>query len=232
MADQGTKKTSATHWDMSHDPQLDPQLDQLSESMEEKEQREEEKMILPEEPPADLESDVADKAWLKYWQLHGETLLWGSWVEKHPEFSSEVPLVPWECSEWKEAWEEHASQGYTYYWEQFHYWAAQGWTTDESSAAAAVCDDGQHGPHGKNEVEKNEPSSNCDHGSGISQSSLEVNSCEITECFGGLNLLTNEGDGNDSHQAVESNCADEPCDGGNRKRSSSGTVCTDGEYLS
>ncbi|XP_036412042.1 trimethylguanosine synthase [Colossoma macropomum] len=220
---RGTKKTNAGHQetfsdheDPLQDQQQDPQLEPAK-----NEQQEEKEKVVPvvlEETPADPESSASEEAWLKYWQLHGETLLWGSWVEKHPEFSSGTPLAPWDCAEWKEAWQEHASQGYLYYWEQFNYWTAQGWTTDESYSAAP-CDDGQC-REDELEEEKNKPSSNCD------ENLVDVNATDIAERFDSLNLLTDENDGNDSQQALDCNCADEPCDGGDRKRpSSSSSVC-------
>lgn len=67
----------------------------------------------------------------------GEALLWSSWLEKHPE----TDLLPakegtatayWDDPDTKAAWDEHASETYYSYWEQYSYWAAQGWTTDQS----------------------------------------------------------------------------------------------------
>ncbi|XP_052031974.1 trimethylguanosine synthase isoform X2 [Apodemus sylvaticus] len=64
--------------------------------------------------------------WEKYWNEYGEGLLWQSWQEKYPEqtLSSE----PWNLPDTKEEWEQHYSQLYWYYLEQFQYWEAQGWT--------------------------------------------------------------------------------------------------------
>ncbi|XP_072525316.1 trimethylguanosine synthase isoform X2 [Salminus brasiliensis] len=236
---RGTKKSNADHGHTLSDqqePQLgtqqEPQLELVSEK---KDQPEEEERVLPEvleETPADPESAVSEEAWHEYWQLQGETLLWSGWVEKHPQFSGEVPVAPWDCPEWKEAWDEHSSQGYLYYWEQFHYWAAQGWTADESysspTAASAVCDDGQHEQRGA--VHEPELEKNGDHNSGMLQRSPEVNSTDVAECFGGLSLQVSEGGGNDRQQCLDCNYADEPHDGGDRKRpssSSSGSVCRD-----
>ncbi|KAI4904271.1 hypothetical protein NFI96_030081 [Prochilodus magdalenae] len=212
------KKTSTDHPEAFpdlEDSQQEPQLEPLKD-----EQQEEIEKAVPEtleETPT--ESSISEEAWLKYWQMNGETLLWGSWVEKHPEFSSETPLAPWDSAEWTEAWQEHASQGYLYYWEQFNYWAAQGWTTDESYSTDA-CDDGQHAVD-ELEEDRNKPSSSCD------EVLPDVRSSDIAEQFDGLNLLTSDIDVNDSQQALVCDCADEPCDGGDRKRpSSSSNVCT------
>ncbi|XP_017561479.2 trimethylguanosine synthase isoform X2 [Pygocentrus nattereri] len=217
---RGSKKANAGHQEAfseQEDPQQDPELEPVK-----NEQQEEKEKVVPvvlEDTPADPESTISETPWLNYWQLHGETLLWGSWVEKHPEFSSGTPLAPWDCAEWKEAWQEHASQGYLYYWEQFDYWAAQGWTTDESYSAAAH-DDGQCREDELVE-EKNKPSSNW------SENMADLNAVDIAERFDSLNLLTDENGSNDGQQAFDCNCADEPCDGGDQKRpSSSSSVCT------
>uniref|UniRef100_A0A4W6C4E4 Trimethylguanosine synthase n=1 Tax=Lates calcarifer TaxID=8187 RepID=A0A4W6C4E4_LATCA len=83
----------------------------------------------------------------------GEALLWSCWLEKHPEtelLSAEDPgtvTAPWDNQETKAEWEKHAADTYYFFWEQYSYWAAQGWTTDlaacngntggEAAAAAA-----------------------------------------------------------------------------------------------
>ncbi|XP_076780383.1 trimethylguanosine synthase isoform X2 [Arvicanthis niloticus] len=73
--------------------------------------------------------------WEKYWNEYGEGLLWQSWQEKYPDqtLSSE----PWNLPDTKEEWEQHYSQLYWYYLEQFRYWEAQGWTF----AASQNCDE-------------------------------------------------------------------------------------------
>ncbi|XP_044280020.1 trimethylguanosine synthase isoform X4 [Varanus komodoensis] len=69
--------------------------------------------------------------WEKYWHDYGEGLLWQGWQEKH-NLNLEVLSIaePWNNPEVKEEWEQHYSELYWYYWEQFHYWASQGWTVD------------------------------------------------------------------------------------------------------
>uniref|UniRef100_A0A3B4X6J0 Trimethylguanosine synthase n=1 Tax=Seriola lalandi dorsalis TaxID=1841481 RepID=A0A3B4X6J0_SERLL len=94
------------------------------------------------------------------WSQQGEALLWSSWLEKHPE--TEPPSAgdpgavsaPWDNSETKALWDQHAADTYYYYWEQYSYWAAQGWTTDQSEctgntggAAAAEAMDRGAGTH-------------------------------------------------------------------------------------
>ncbi|XP_036033397.1 trimethylguanosine synthase isoform X2 [Onychomys torridus] len=80
---------------------------------------------LPVENPLSPKLEVTEN-WEKYWSEYGEGLLWQSWQEKHPDqtLSSE----PWNLPDTKEEWEQHYSQLYWYYLEQFRYWEAQGWT--------------------------------------------------------------------------------------------------------
>ncbi|NXC41587.1 TGS1 synthase, partial [Penelope pileata] len=73
--------------------------------------------------------------WEKYWSEYGEGLLWQSWLEKHKEVSSPEATTasePWNSPDTKEEWEQHYSELYWYYWEQFQYWTNQGWTTESS----------------------------------------------------------------------------------------------------
>lgn len=75
---------------------------------------------------------------------HGESLLWSSWQDKHPEkHSGEGASAPWDDA--KLDWEAHVAETYYSYWEQYTYWVGQGWTMDESvstngGAASAVTD--------------------------------------------------------------------------------------------
>ncbi|XP_021482134.1 trimethylguanosine synthase isoform X1 [Meriones unguiculatus] len=64
--------------------------------------------------------------WEKYWSEYGEGLLWQSWQEKYPDHTQSSE--PWNLPDTKEEWEQHYSQIYWYYLEQFQYWEAQGWT--------------------------------------------------------------------------------------------------------
>lgn len=70
--------------------------------------------------------------WEKYWNEYGGGLLWQSWQEKHAD-QTLVP-EPWNIPDTKEEWEQHYSQIYWYYLEQFQYWEAQGWTFDASQS--------------------------------------------------------------------------------------------------
>ncbi|XP_040401499.1 trimethylguanosine synthase isoform X2 [Cygnus olor] len=81
-----------------------------------------------------LPSELKDK-WEKYWSEYGEGLLWQSWLEKHKEASlpeATTASEPWNSPDTKEEWEQHYSELYWYYWEQFQYWTSQGWTTESS----------------------------------------------------------------------------------------------------
>lgn len=74
-------------------------------------------------PSAKLE---VTENWERYWNEYGEGLLWQSWQEKHPDQTQSSE--PWNLPDTKEEWEQHYSQLYWYYLEQFRYWEAQGWT--------------------------------------------------------------------------------------------------------
>uniref|UniRef100_A0A8C8S7X2 Trimethylguanosine synthase n=1 Tax=Pelusios castaneus TaxID=367368 RepID=A0A8C8S7X2_9SAUR len=79
-----------------------------------------------------LPSELKEK-WEKYWSEYGEGLLWQSWLVKHVdvELVENAPnFEPWTSPDTKEEWEQHYSEQYWHYWEQFQYWASQGWTVD------------------------------------------------------------------------------------------------------
>lgn len=64
----------------------------------------------------------------------GEALLWSSWLEKHPQ-TAEGPgsvTAPWDDPDTKALWDEHSTETNYSYWEQYSYWAAQGWSVDQS----------------------------------------------------------------------------------------------------
>ena len=54
----------------------------------------------------------------------GQALLWQGWLEKHPDTVS----PPWDDGDTRAAWDQHAAEAYYGYWDQYTYWAAQGWT--------------------------------------------------------------------------------------------------------
>ncbi|XP_019276857.2 trimethylguanosine synthase isoform X1 [Panthera pardus] len=95
--------------------------------------------------------EITEK-WEKYWNEYGGGLLWQSWQEKHP--GQTLCSEPWNIPDTKEEWEQHYSQLYWYYLEQFQYWEAQGWTFD----APETCDTDACGPKIEVDDEKDE---NC-----------------------------------------------------------------------
>ncbi|NWQ85914.1 TGS1 synthase, partial [Burhinus bistriatus] len=192
-----------------------------------------------------LPSDLKEK-WEKYWSEYGEGLLWQSWLEKHQEVSpSEATTAsqPWNSPDTREEWEQHYSELYWYYWEQFQYWTSQGWTT-ESSHGDNVEANGvtqKTGFSGKmdlvspgtecSEVLSLEPSPSITRSEEILPSSAEPHS-EIISGICNLNLnleeveqssaaLTVAHQGPQEHSSSDSESQKEPCDGGNRKRSAS-----------
>ncbi|XP_036884457.1 trimethylguanosine synthase [Sturnira hondurensis] len=93
--------------------------------------------------------EITDK-WEKYWNEYGGGLLWQSWQEKH---SDQTPCSePWNIPDTKAEWEQHYSQLYWYYLEQFQYWEAQGWTFDDSQS----CDTSMCGSKTEDDNEKDE----------------------------------------------------------------------------
>ncbi|XP_073348246.1 trimethylguanosine synthase [Pagrus major] len=77
---------------------------------------------------------IQDTGWEAYWAQQGEALLWSSWLEKHPQTAEDPVTVtaPWDDPDTKALWDEHSTETYYSYWEQYSYWVAQGWTTDQS----------------------------------------------------------------------------------------------------
>lgn len=142
-------------------------------------------------------------------------------MEKHAEFSSTSPPAPWECPEWRERWEEHANQTYGYYWEQFSYWASQGWTTDETVSADAAGVEEAHAEEQyeqldamEAEKEQHNSSACCDPASGELEMVPDENAADITELVCGLNLETEKCEHNDINKTSHCSYANEPHDGG------------------
>ena len=65
-------------------------------------------------------------------------MLWQGWLEKHPE----TVTPPWDDCDTRAAWDQHAAEAYYSYWEQYTYWAAQGWTASSGP---------RHGEEGQDE---------------------------------------------------------------------------------
>ncbi|XP_076185812.1 trimethylguanosine synthase [Aptenodytes patagonicus] len=192
-----------------------------------------------------LPSELKER-WEKYWSEYGEGLLWQSWQEKHQEVSSSEATTasePWNSPDTREEWEQHYSELYWYYWEQFQYWTSQGWTT-ESSHGDNVEANGvtqETGLSGKmdlvspgaeqSEVLNLELSSSNTRSEETLPSSAEPHS-EIITGICNLNLNLEEAQQSSAALAVarqgpqersssDSESQKEPCDGGTRKRSAS-----------
>ncbi|KAL6104747.1 tgs1 [Pungitius sinensis] len=98
------------------------------------------------DPPGEGTGGGQAAGWETYWAQQGEALLWSSWLEKHPETDPGTLTAEWDEPDPKAAWDKHAAETYYSYWEQYSYWSALGWTSDQSvckenpdgEAAAAV----------------------------------------------------------------------------------------------
>ncbi|KAM6103015.1 trimethylguanosine synthase isoform 2-T2 [Theristicus caerulescens] len=192
-----------------------------------------------------LPSELKEK-WEKYWSEYGEGLLWQSWLEKHQEVSSSEATTasePWNSPDTREEWEQHYSELYWYYWEQFQYWTSQGWTTESSHGdnveASGVTQEtcvlgkmdsvGAGAEH--SEVLSLELSPSNTRSEETLPSGAEPHS-EIVSGICNLNLnleeveqssaaLTVAHQGCQEHSSSDSESQKEPCDGGTRKRSAS-----------
>ncbi|KAJ1191902.1 hypothetical protein NDU88_001215 [Pleurodeles waltl] len=91
---------------------------------------------VPEENIFTLDCEIQEN-WEQYWSQYGEGLLWKSWQEKHPELAAstmdECASQPWNFPDTKEEWEQHYSEIYWHYMEQYRYWTAKGWTVDSAN---------------------------------------------------------------------------------------------------
>ncbi|XP_077022881.1 trimethylguanosine synthase [Tamandua tetradactyla] len=200
---------------------------------------------LPVENALSPKVEITEK-WEKYWNEYGGGLLWQNWQEKHSDQT--LFSEPWNSPDTKEEWEQHYSQLYWYYLEQFQYWEAQGWTFD----ALKSCDTDTH--ESKTEVngKKDEtcmkvnlisfPSSAVKFDN-ESSSSDDKNLNELLDGINNITLNSKEVEQNqldpslnyDSHQCVSevsnrkecpASGQSEPCDGGTKKRNLSGNRST------
>ncbi|XP_064298778.1 trimethylguanosine synthase [Phalacrocorax carbo] len=192
-----------------------------------------------------LSSKLKEK-WEKYWSEYGEGLLWQSWLEKHQEVSSSETTTasePWNSPDTRAEWEQHYSELYWYYWEQFQYWTSQGWTT-ESSHGDSVEANGVNQEMGlsgrmdlvspgaeRSEVLSLEMSPSNTRSEETLPSGAELHS-EIISGICNLNLnleeveqssaaLTVAHQSPQEHSSSDCESQKEPCDGGTRKRSAS-----------
>ncbi|KAG9355215.1 hypothetical protein JZ751_000053, partial [Albula glossodonta] len=208
---RGRGKRCGTHWEA--EPEPPPTKESLCDTQDSQTAKE-----------GDEEQGVegVQQGWELYWAQQGETLLWQAWLETHPEDSDGQQVAPWESSDRKEEWDLHYSHTYYRYWEQYHYWASQGWTV-------ATTNDKVESSEGSGEMSQSEPASAHSTDSIIyGEPRLEE---EAVNLIGQLSLQCSEGaeeadcsgqGQSDHHDPQEGPCClgDEPCDGGNRKRTS------------
>ncbi|XP_046883313.1 trimethylguanosine synthase isoform X2 [Hypomesus transpacificus] len=171
------------------------------------------------------QEETQDNGWESYWSEHGEGLLWQSWLEKHPD-SDPGALPPWDCPDSQPAWEQHAQETFLLYWEQFTYWASQGWSAHSDST-----DLGQEGEsRGPGDAgggcEDAESSRAAVDAEVLSGQMGPAGAGEVTDLIGQMSLQSEGG----SRIGVGEQTADDdwpvcggggPCDGGDRKRAAS-----------
>ncbi|XP_047405635.1 trimethylguanosine synthase isoform X2 [Sciurus carolinensis] len=180
--------------------------------------------------------------WERYWNEYGGELLWQSWQEKHPD--QILTSEPWNFPDTKEKWEQHYSQLYWYYLEQFRYWEAQGWTFDASQSCDIVTSASKTEVDKKDESvmkvdlisfpsspktvgNKSSGSSDKDHNEildGITSITLGSEEVEHTQLDSSVSY-----DGQQSEvsgKECPASGQSEPCDGGTKKSSVSGNRST------
>ncbi|XP_062337062.1 trimethylguanosine synthase [Osmerus eperlanus] len=179
------------------------------------------------------QEETQDNGWESYWSEHGEGLLWQSWLEKHPD-SDPGALPPWDCPDSQPAWEQHAQETFLLYWEQFTYWASQGWSAHSDSTGPGLEGEsrGPGGVGGGCEVEAEDGRTHAE--SSRAAEDAEVLSgqmgpaCagDVADLIGQMSLQSEGG----SRIGVGEQTADDdwpvcggggPCDGGDRKRAAS-----------
>jgi len=161
----------------------------------------------------------------------GESLLWQGWLEKHPE----TVTAPWDDVDTRAAWDQHAAEASYYYWEQYVYWAAQGWTLGSGPRDG---DEGQEeGVTGEPEVGRNVPKDNGSAGEATAAhpGTSDHESCGteeeenrgigLEELIVEMSLHTAEGETGGPGDDGSFGSHEEPCDGGNdRKRAASSST--------
>ncbi|XP_014737124.1 PREDICTED: trimethylguanosine synthase [Sturnus vulgaris] len=192
-----------------------------------------------------LPSELKER-WEKYWGEYGEGLLWQSWLEKHQEVSLSDAITasePWNSPDTKEEWEQHYSELYWYYWEQFQYWTSQGWTTESSHGDMVEVNGLTQEPGLSGEMdlvspgpehsevlslelspssirsEETLPSSAEPHSEIISGiCNLNLNLEEVEQSSAALTVAHKD---TEEQSSSDSGSQQEPCDGGSRKRRAS-----------
>ncbi|XP_064201806.1 trimethylguanosine synthase isoform X2 [Anguilla rostrata] len=161
--------------------------------------------------PEEGHASTSSQGWDLYWAQQGNSLLWQAWLETHPQDSSDQQGALWDSPDRKSEWELHYSQTYYRYWEEYQYWASQGWTVADAHEEA--------GPGLSDTPSGDTVGSAIGGGPGAEE--------EAAHLIGQLSLLSpggaEETGGRQGEGRGEEPCClgDEPCDGGNRKRTSS-----------
>ncbi|XP_076151014.1 trimethylguanosine synthase [Alosa pseudoharengus] len=181
------------------------------------------------------ESPVKQEGWEKYWAQQGEGLLWQSWLENHPDCDPSPAVGPWDCPDTREEWELHTTQTYLYYWEQFCFWASQGWSVEEavveedahSSTAPHANDPPLDGEQAAAEGATEGPDPPAQGTGDTSSSGLEQGSVgmgDVTQLVGGLSLQANEAGGGVGQDGAPSGyeCAKDRGDDSSQSVSGSG----------
>lgn len=155
----------------------------------------------------------------------GEALLWSSWLEKQPGLelpSADVPkaaIAPWDDPHTKADWDKHYVDTYYSYWQQYSYWASQGWTNDatacptggDTAAGAKDRDSVTHIKDGQSEAESPHKGRQLD--AALCDPSVLSHVFELS-C-----TLEAGGDSKKQTQTQGEMCgSDEPSDGGNTRK--------------
>ncbi|XP_049638365.1 trimethylguanosine synthase [Suncus etruscus] len=158
-------------------------------------------------PVTDAPKLEVTERWEKYWHEYGGGLLWQSWQENHSD--STLCPEPWNVPETKAEWEQHYSQLYWYYLEQFQYWEAQGWTYEapqghEAEPGGSQTEVGQQEEHGVKVDLISLPSPS------VAIKSKDSHSChgDQKEILDGLNLLSLNSEGTEQCQTELSGSLD------------------------
>ncbi|KAM9349751.1 trimethylguanosine synthase [Symphorus nematophorus] len=177
------------------------------------------------DPVEEGTAGIQDAGWETYWAQQGEALLWSSWLEKHPHTDPGAAPAPWDDPDTKAVWDTHAAETYCYYWEQYSYWAAQGWTTEQS-----VCTGNTGGEAAETGGDGETQPEDCKDGQTERRGDVEVlhDDVEILNDVFGQKCTVEAGgscvtDSQTDRQTVSEHCgSDHPSDGGNdRKRPAS-----------
>lgn len=169
-------------------------------------------------------------------------LLWSSWLEKHPEDDQssaedqEKVTAPWDNPDEKAEWDTHASETYYYYWEQYSYWVAQGWTADTTQPVCNGTSDAEAAVIETHQVDEKDPDPEPENHQREEVRTLQDDVAVLDHLLEQNCRIEANGSSMSDNLSVELGGSDDPADGGNgRKRpgaspqqnttGSSGEVC-------